>query len=251
MTRYLAVPPGAGPHPGLVVIHEIFGLDARVRKVADRFAAAGYLALAPDLFTGRLHRRFSEDTARHVLPVLWGLPVDQKSSPDAVRKAFKGHGKDEVEVAVALANLNLSLDWIPTMVSFLRAAVGQLKARADCNGRVGAIGFCFGGRMSFQLATAEPDLGAAVVFYGTGPLEEDLERTACPVLGVYGALDEYVTKDVPRVARAMERHRKPFEHHIFDRTGHAFARPGAEAFHEANAGAAWKLADEFLAQHLR
>jgi carboxymethylenebutenolidase len=234
-----------------VVIHEIFGLDPWMRAVADRFAAAGYLALAPDLFTGRLHPRFGEGTARHVLPVLWGLPVDQKSSPEAVRKAFKGHGKDEVEVAVALANLDLSLDWIPAVVSSLRAAVAQLNARADCNGRVGAVGFCFGGRMSFQLATAEPDLGAAVVFYGTGPVEEDIERTSCPVLGVYGALDEYVTKDVPRVARAMERYGKPFQYHVFDRTGHAFARPGAKAFHEANAEAAWKLTDDFLARHLR
>lgn len=251
MPSHLAVPPGAGPHPGLVVIHEIFGLDDWARGVADRFAAAGYLALAPDLFTGRLHPRFTEEAARRVLPVLWGLPVDEKSSADAVRRAFKGHRKDEAEIAVALANLQLTLDWIPAAVADLRAAVAEIRARADCSGRIGAIGFCFGGRMAFQLATAEPDLRAAVVFYGTGPREEDIERIACPVLGVYGALDEHVTKDVPRVERAMARHGKAFEPHIFDRTGHAFARPGSKAFHEANAAAAWRLADAFLARHLK
>jgi len=251
MPAYLAVPPGAGPHPGLVVIHEIFGLDDWTRSVADRFAAAGYASLAPDLFTGRLHPRFTEEAARRVLPVLWGLPVDQRSSQEAVRRAFKGSKKDDIDIAVALADLSLTNAWVPEAVADLRAAVAQLKARPDCNGPFGAIGFCFGGRMSFELAAAEPGLAAAVVFYGIGPREEAIEEIRCPVLGVYGALDEHVTKDVPRVERSMARHAKVFEPHVFDRTGHAFARPGSKAFHEANAAAAWKLADEFLARHLK
>lgn len=251
MADHLAVPEGEGPHPGLVVIHEIFGLDDWVRGVADRFAGAGYLTLAPDLFTGRLHPRFTEDAARRVLKVLWSSPVDQRSSAEAVRQLMKGHKADDIEIAVALADLNLTLSWIPPVVEDLRAAVADLKARPDCSGRVGSIGFCFGGRMSFQLATAEPGLGAAVVFYGLGPREEEIERIPCPVLGVYGALDEYITKDVPRVERVMARHGKAFEPHIFDRTGHAFARPGAKACHEANAAKAWELAGAFLSKHLR
>ncbi len=248
VAEYLASPSGPGPHPGLVVIHEIFGVTDWIRGVADRYAAAGYLALAPDLFTGRIHPRFSPEAAQRVMPVLWQLPVDQRSSQEDVRRAFKGHSKDDAEVAVALASLSLSLDWIPGVVADLRSAVARLKAHPNGSGRVGSIGFCWGGRMSFQLATAEPGLAGAVVFYGLGPREEEIERTACPVMGVYGALDEYITKDVPRVDRAMARHGKTYEPHIFDRTGHAFARPGSKAYHEANAAKAWELADAFLSK---
>lgn len=251
MTAHLAVPDGEGPHPALVVIHEIFGVTDWVRGVADRYAAAGYLALVPDLFTGRLHPRFTPEAAQRVLAVLWAAPVDQRSSEEAVRHLLNGHSKDDVEIAVALSSFNLSLSWIPGFVDGLRGAVADLKARPDCTGRVGSIGFCWGGRMSFQLATAEPDLAAAVVFYGLGPREEEVERIACPVMGIYGALDEFITKDVPRVERAMARHGKAFEPHTFDRTGHAFARPGSKAYHEANAAKAWELADAFLAKHLR
>jgi carboxymethylenebutenolidase len=248
---HLAAPAGAGPHPGLVVIHEIFGVDAWVVGVCQRFAAQGFIALAPDLFTGRIHPRFSPEVAQRVMPLVWGLPVDQRASSDALRQAFKGHARDEAEIAVALGSLSLSNEWVPGVVADLRAAVARLQARPDCNGRVGAIGFCFGGRMAFELATAEPSLAAAAVFYGVGPREEGIERITCPVLGIYGSLDEYVTKDVPRVERAMARYGKSFEPHTFDRTGHAFARPGAKAYHEANAALAWKLADDFLGRHLR
>lgn len=104
--------------------------------------------------------------------------------------------------------------------------------------------------MCFQLAAEEPSLAAAVVFGGVGPREADIERIACPVLGLYGSLDEYVTKDVPRVARAMARHRKSFEQKTFDRTDHDFVRPGAPTFHGANAQAAWALVEAFFAKHL-
>jgi carboxymethylenebutenolidase len=251
MPEYLATPQGPGPHPGLVVLHEVFGVTDWIRSVADRFAARGFIALAPDLFTGRIHPRFSPEVAQRMMPVIWAMPVDQRSSEDAVRAALKGYGRDDIDVAVGLARLNLTLDWVPAAVSDMRAAVAHLKSRPDCSGSVGSIGFCFGGRMSFELAAAEGALGAAVVFYGAGPREAGIERIACPVMGVYGALDEYVTKDVPRVERAMSRHGKTFEPHTFDRTGHAFARPGSKAYHEANAAAAWSLADAFLDKHLR
>ena len=120
----------------------------------------------------------------------------------------------------------------------------------SCTGKVGSVGFCFGGRMSFQLACAEPSLSAAVVFYGAAPREDDIAKVACPVLGIYGEDDEHVTKDVPRAEAAMNRFGKAFEAVVFNRTGHAFARPGSSHYREDRAKEAFERTDVFLGRHL-
>jgi carboxymethylenebutenolidase len=246
---YLARP-DAAEAPGVVVIHELFGLTAWIREVVDRFAQRGFIAIAPDLFTGRVHPRFSPEVALKVMPVVWELPVEQRANEKALRAALKGHSKEDVETAVGLSRIHWSLEWVAPTVADLKGAAQHVRELRGCTGKVGSVGFCFGGRMSFELAAADPALSAAVVFYGIGPREEAIERIGCPVLGLYGSLDENVTKDVPRAARMMERHGKVFEHEVFDRTGHAFARPGSKGYHEGNAARAWERTDAFLARHL-
>jgi carboxymethylenebutenolidase len=247
---YLASPAAPGKRPGLVVIHEIFGVTSWLRTVADRFAQRGYLALAPDLFTGRIHPNFRPEIAERMMPLVWQLPVEQRIVPGALRQALKEHRKDEVEIAERLAALGQGLEWMPPVMGDLKASVAALRARPECNGKVGAVGFCLGGKLAFHLATVEPSLGAAVVFYGAGPREEEIERITCPVLGLYGEDDEYISKDVPRVAAAMARFGKRFEYEIYNRTGHAFARTGSKAYREDRATEAWKRTDDFLKRAL-
>jgi carboxymethylenebutenolidase len=96
----------------------------------------------------------------------------------------------------------------------------------------------------------EPTLDAAVVFYGAGPRESEIEHIRCPVLGIYGEDDEYITKDVPRIQAAMARYSKPFDVEVFNRTGHAFARQGSSGYKEEAATRAWQRTDAFLAKAL-
>lgn len=243
---YSASPVGQGARPGVVVIHEIFGLTPWIRQVADRFAERGYLALAPDLFVGRIHKDFRPEVAERVMPLLWQLPVEKRIVPEAVRAALKGHRAEELEMAVRLAGLSQGLEWMPPVLGDVRACVAFLRAQSACSGKVGSIGFCLGGKVSFHLATVEPTLNACVVFYGAGPREDEVERIGCPVLGIYGEDDEYITKDVPRVAAAMERFGKTFEREVYNRTGHAFARPGSKSYREDRAKEAWARTDAFL-----
>ncbi len=247
---YFAAPVGAGRRPGLVIIHEIFGVTSWLRTVADRFAERGYLALAPDLFVGRIHPNFRPETAERMMPLVWQLPVEKRIVPGALRQALKDHKREDVEIAERLAMLGQGLEWMPPVMGDLKASMAALRARPECNGKVGAVGFCLGGKLAFHLATVEPSLGAAVVFYGAGPREEEIERITCPVLGLYGEDDEYISKDVPRVAAAMARFGKEFEHEIYNRTGHAFARTGSKAYREDRAAEAWKRTDKFLARAL-
>jgi carboxymethylenebutenolidase len=247
---FLASPVEGVKCPGLVVIHEIFGLTAWVRKVAERFAQQGFLALAPDLFVGRIHKEFRPEVAERVMPLVWQLPVEKRISPDAVRAALKGHRPEEVETAVRLAEISQGLEWMPPVLGDVRASGEFLRRHKACSGKVGTIGFCFGGRVSFHAATADPTLNAAVVFYGAGPREDEIDRIHCPVLGIYGEDDEYITKDVPRVDAAMKRSGKTFEYEVYNRTGHAFAREGSKNYKEDRAKLAFERTDAFLARAL-
>lgn len=248
---YLVTPAAPGRHPGVVVVHEIFGVTPWIRSVAERMASRGFVALVPDLFVGRVHPRFSPETAQRVMPLVWQLAVDVRVVPDALRNALKGHREDDIETAVGLTRVAYGSDGLQPVVADLRAAVALLRARPECSGKLAALGFCFGGRAAFHLACAEPTLDAAVVFYGAGPREAEVERIRCPVLGLYGEDDEYITKDVPRVASAMARFGKTFEVETYNRTGHAFARPGHDGYKEQSASAAWARADAFLDRHLK
>lgn len=246
----LCTPAGQGPWPGLVIIHELFGLTPWIREVASRFAGAGYLTAAPDLFVGRLHPRFTPEAALRLMPLVWKMPVETRIVRKAFQGALAGHRAEDVEIAWALARLSQGLDGFAPIVADLRAVVETLRRDPACNGQVGAVGFCFGGQMAFQLACAEPALGGAVVFYGGAPREQDILKIGCPVLGLYGEDDEHVTKDVPRAQAAMRRFGKVFEAQVYNRTGHAFARPGSAHYREERARDAFARAEAFLGRHL-
>jgi carboxymethylenebutenolidase len=233
-----------------VVIHEIFGLTPWIRQVAERFAAQGYLTVAPDLFVGRLHPRFTPEAAARLMPLVWKMPVETRIVRKAFDSALHGHQPEDVEIAWALARLSQGLDGVGPMVEDLRACVEAMRRDPACSGKAGCLGFCFGGKMAFELACAESALGAAVVFYGAAPREDDIARIGCPVLGLYGEDDEHITKDVPRAQAAMQRFGKAFEVEIYNRTGHAFARPGSAHYREDRASEALARADAFLQAHL-
>ncbi|MGE0159483.1 MAG: dienelactone hydrolase family protein [Gemmatimonadales bacterium] len=181
---YLAVPDGPGPFPALVIIHEWNGLVDRVRQVADDFAAEGYVTLAVDLFAGRTGSNPQENTA-----------LVQSARSD-----------------------------MPKVIANLDAAVAYLKARPDVSGRVGAMGWCFGGgiALSFGLDGAEHD--ATAIFYGA--LVDDpavLARMDHEVYGTFARLD---TGPSPEQVEAFERAARAAgianDLHIYDEVNHGF-----------------------------
>src|SRR5689334_13201515 len=149
---YLARPTGSGPWPGLIVIQEWWGLDPQTRSIADRFAAAGYLAFAPDLYHGELAKLGDGQAA---------MALVQKYGPGAQ------------------AELDKIYD--------------ALKTQPDCSGKVGSVGFCFGGRMSLSLGLDRP-LDALCTFYGGGMQElfDRIDKLKSPVLGLYGDQDHSI-----------------------------------------------------------
>ena len=195
----------------VVVIHEIFGLTDWVRNVADQLAAAGYIAIAPDLLSGAAPG---------------GGGTAELGGGDNVRKVISTLPADQIT-----ADLNAVAD----LVAKLPAA----------NGRIAVAGFCWGGTQSFRFASNRKDLKAAIVFYGTG-LEKDDEiaRIACPVHGFYGGNDARIGATIPKTEELMKKAGKTYEPVTYEGAGHGFMRageaPDASEPNKTARDAAWK-----------
>ncbi len=179
--------------PAVVVVHEIFGLTDWVRSVADQLAAAGYIAIAPDLVSGMAPG---------------GGGTSELPGQDAAIKAVSTLPPDQVT-----ADLDAVVDY-----------VSKLPA---CNGKVVIAGFCWGGSQTFRYATHNQKIKAAFVFYGSGPENaSDIARIACPVYGFYGGNDARVDATVPKTAELMRSAGKTYEPVTYEGAGHGFMRSG-------------------------
>jgi carboxymethylenebutenolidase len=204
--------------PVVVVIHEIFGLSTWVRGVADQLAADGYIAIAPDLLTGKASPAPGSDT------------LTQQAATAAIR-------------TLAGADVQRQL-----------AAVGQFgMSLPSAEKRYGTVGFCWGGGTSFMHAVMSPaGLGASVVYYGTSPADSLLAQVKVPVLGLYGGEDARVDATIPPAQAAMRALGKTFEPHTFAGAGHGFLRQqdGQSGANLAAARQAWPLTVAFFRTHL-
>lgn len=246
------------PLPGVVVIQEVWGVDGHIQDVADRFASAGYVALAPDLY--------SAGGARP--PALAPERVEAaKAFLDTLRPgewmAVRGDEGQRAEILARLpgdqgAALGETLGTLfdgardpSAQVGVLQAAVGFLKGHETCAGRpVGSVGYCMGGSLSALLACAEPELAAAVVYYGSSPPPERVEAIRCPILGLYGEQDERVTSGVPAFAEAMKAAGKRFEYQVYSETPHAFFNDTRASYRVEAARDAWARTLAFFAEQL-
>jgi len=204
--------------PVVIVIHEIYGLTDWIRSVADQLASDGFIALAPDVLSGK-----GPD----------GGDTDSFGSRDAVVGAMRKLSREEVT----------------TRLNAIRDYGIKLPAATD---KFGSIGFCWGGSTSFAYATAQPELNAAVVYYGSAPDAAGLGKINAPVLGFYGGDDARVNAGIPAAETGMRDLGKSYEHHIYEGAGHGFLRAQDDR-DGANMRAtqqAWPRTVAFFRQHL-
>ena len=178
------------PKGAVVIVQEIFGVNPHIRKVADGFAAQGYIAIAPDLLSGM---------------------------------APNGGGSAELGDGVRKAIGSLPDDQITGDLNAIANYVAKLPA---CNGKVVVVGFCWGGGQAFRYATNNPDLKAAFVCYGPPIKQDEVTRINCPVYGFYGGNDARITTTVPGMVDAMKKAGKTYEPVIYEGAGHGFMRAG-------------------------
>ena len=232
VTAYRAEPT-VSPRGALVLIHEIWGLVPHIRDVADRYAAEGYLVLAPDLLSDA------------------GITPEVGAHLDALRNE---PDEEKRLVGQALLREKLATAHAPAFaaeaVTKLRLVVDAFAAEPGIGGRIAVTGFCFGGTYTFALAAADPRLRAAIPFYGSAP--DDVSRIACPVLALYGEDDPRIMAGLPRTRAALADAGVAVAEKIYPGARHAFFNDtNATAYDPAAAGDAWLRTLAFLAQHLR
>jgi len=185
ITAYLAYPERPTPAPGVIVIHEIFGMSDFVRQTTEQLAKDGFVAIAPDLLSRRGGTPAMGDSARRVIS---SLP------PDSVT-----------------ADLDATQAYLKTLKA----------VRADA---IGVIGFCWGGGQSFRYATNNARLKAFVVCYGPSPKPEDIARIRAKGLGVYAENDARINAGLPETAAAIKQAAKDYQYTIYPGVGHGFLR---------------------------
>jgi carboxymethylenebutenolidase len=215
---WLVYPERRDKAPVVVVIHEIFGLTDWIRSVADQLAAEGFIAIAPDLLSGKGPNGGGTES------------VDRDGAVGLVR----GLKQEEV-----LRRLNATAHHAL-----------QLPAAQPV---FGSVGFCWGGGISFTYAVEQPKLKAAVVYYGTSPATETLSRIQAPVLGLYGGDDARVNATIPAADAEMRKLGKRYEHQEFEGAGHGFlrAQDGRDGANSRAAEQAWKRTVDFFKRELK
>jgi carboxymethylenebutenolidase len=209
---YFARPASAGGKlPAVLVIHENRGLNPYIEDVARRFAVANFIAYAPDGLTS-----------------VGGYP-----------------GNDE-QGAVKFREVNG-----PKMMEDFVAAAAWLKSQPQSSGKLGAIGFCFGGGIVNQLAVRMPDLGAGAPFYGRQPSAEDAAKIRAPLMLHYAGNDQGVNQGIPAYEAALKANNKSYQVFIYDGTQHGFHNDTTPRYDEAAAKLAWNRTLEFFNKNLR
>ena len=248
---YLALPAGEGPFPALIVIQEIWGLDDHIKDVARRFADEGYVALAPDLYTGEWREVISPERIAAGMAFLRNAPQEVQRDPSKLESALRARPQEERDAIKILATV-MSPNQRFRFAEDLLGAVEYLESRTEVDAdRIGSIGFCMGGMVSGSLATLSSDLRAAVIFYGQNPPLERVPDIRARVLGIYGGEDHRITDTVPELEEAMKEAGKSFEYHIYPGAPHAFFNDSRDNHCEEAASDAWRRVLAFFDETLR
>jgi carboxymethylenebutenolidase len=216
------------PLPAVIVIQEAWGVNDHIEDVTRRFAQAGYVAFAPDLFAREgqrpplLSRGALDDLLAFVneagpmvfrdmelrKAALAKLPDDQAKRMGDTMTALFG---------TALSQLDLYVPHVTEAAKYLRTQLPASKGR-----KIASVGFCMGGSVSALLACHDPELAGAAVFYGGAPPDDQMPKINCPVIAFHGSTDARLITALPAFQEAMKKHGKSLETHVYEGAQHAF-----------------------------
>ena len=210
MESFLATPEGAGPFPGLIVIHEIFGLNDNIRGIASRFAEQGYAALAVDLFSNR-------NRVVCMMQIIHGMMIRPLHN---------------------------------TMLSDLQSTMAFLRGQPSVDpNRTGVVGFCMGGGYALQLAVTDKGMKAASSFYGATPKPLAAFAQSCPIIGSYPEKD-FSAEGARELDAVLEKNNIPHDIKFYENTQHSFFNQQRTPFEVEASKDSWQRMLSFFSEHL-
>jgi carboxymethylenebutenolidase len=208
---YSARPKGTAKLAGVIVIHENRGLMPHIEDITRRVALDGFLAIAPDALSPQ-----------------GGTPANPAEAPPLFQK----------------------LDRVSNTKNFV-AAVAYLKTHPQATGKVGCMGFCWGGAVTNQVAVNAPDLAAAVPFYGSQPASEDVPKIKAAMLIHYAGEDERINAGIPAFEAALKKAGVDYKIYRYEGAGHSFMNDSGTRYHKESAALAWRRTITFLNEKLK
>ncbi|WP_022882816.1 dienelactone hydrolase family protein [Gryllotalpicola ginsengisoli] len=216
--------PDGDPKGALIVIHEIWGLVDHIKDVADRFAAQGYLAVAPDILS---HGGITPEVGDELQRLRESADEEERTRLQPLMREKMAPVNEPGYGSWAVGALQQVVDW--------------LEPQPGVDGRIGVIGFCFGGSYAFALAANDERIKAAAPFYGAPPQSTDYAGIRCPVRAFYGRNDPRLIDGLPEVERGMKEAGVDFEAKVYEGAGHAFFNDANSHAYDADAAAdAWQ-----------
>ncbi|MCM3080590.1 dienelactone hydrolase family protein [Brevibacillus invocatus] len=243
---YAARPERAkAPLPVVLVIQELWGTDDHILDLTERFARAGYLAVAPDLYAvgGQRPESLTEERIEQIKRFLDTLAPPAWHDPVAREAALEKQPEELREILrVTFTDLFAYLGKLPELLERIQAATAFLADHEWSRGqKIASIGFCMGGALSIMLAASEPKLAGAVNFYGRMPVsKEQVAAIQCPIRGFFGELDPKITSLVPEFEQAMSEANKSFTYNVYGGAHHGFLNDTRGGYHVEASRDAWK-----------
>ena len=241
--------PKEGKWPGIIVIHEAFGLNKQIRGVATRYAKEGYLTIAPNLFTRNgdiMNEKNIESAMRHI----WTVPPEKRGDPATIQELMSKMSETERKVANMFFLGREEME--RKMVQDLLDCKNHVQSLDFVNKeKLGIMGFCLGGGLTYQLSTMYP-FSASVPFYGANPKPlASVENISGPILAFYAGEDERINAGVPSLVEAMVKYKKQFSMKIYKGAQHAFFNETRPSYNKDAASDAWESSLAFFNKNLK
>ncbi len=224
---YISYPENKEKLSSIILIHEIWGLNDHIKNVSDRFASEGYAVLAVDLLSSEGFKGIDQN-------ILQEMNIPEKK--DEAQKKMR-------ELLAPINSPEFSLKTIEK----LKDAYKFLTKESFYNGKIGVLGFCFGGTYSYELAVAESNIAFCIPFYGHAPKDSDIKKIQSPILAFFGENDKNLVDNLPNLEKLMKDNNKSFEYTVYPNTGHAFFNDtNKNMYNKEAAENAWEKTLEFL-----
>ena len=251
ITGYLAQPGDGGKHPGVVLIHEIFGLDEHTKDVAGRLAAEGYVVLAPHLFSSRrLSKVLTAEGISETMKFMMSLPIEKQRDENYRNTELQKMDDKRREMISGVYETLFVNRPVDLLTGYLSSGVDYLSNLESASGKMGSVGFCFGGGMSINLGcTGKTD--ASVIFYGDNPDPIDkVKDVKGAVMGLYGGEDTRINSKIDELVKALAAHKKSFTIKMYPGAHHAFFNDTRPHYNDAAAKDAWHMLLDFFDHNL-